>query len=83
MNAFERKTQNEDMANLADKLVRVRQACQVVQAKIGELVTMRANWIALVAAGTYQQADVDALNAEADATALATLKTAVDTYLAS
>ena len=83
MNAFERKTQNEDMTNMADKLVRVRQACQVAQAKIGELVAMRANWIALVAAGTYQQADVDAFNAEADAAALTALKSAVDTYLAT
>ena len=81
MNAFERRQQNEDMANMADKLAQVRSAAQVIKAKIGELVAMRADWIAKAAAGTYLDADVTAFNEEADATKLAALNAAVNAYL--
>ena len=36
MNAFERKQQNEDMANMSDKLAQVRSAAQVIKAKVSE-----------------------------------------------
>ncbi len=79
MDAFERKQQNADMANLDNLLGAVRSGAMVIQAKIAEAATLRANWVSRVAAGTYPQGDLDALDTlKGD---LVALKGAVDTYL--
>ena len=82
MDAFSLYAQQVDVVNAKDKLANIRSACQVLQAKVAELIAMRTAWQALVAAGTYTQADVDALNVQANAAKLAALFTAVNSYMA-
>lgn len=80
MNAFEARDQADDVKNARDKAAQIRSAAMVIKAKCEELNTMRQAWVDAVAAGTYQQADVDALDAlKAD---LTPLYQAVTTYLA-
>ena len=79
MNAFQRKQQNADMDTLSSLLGSIRSAAMVIQTKIAEAASLRSDWVDRVAAGTYPQEDLDALDTlKGD---LVALKSAVDTYL--
>lgn len=79
MDAFEHYQQAQDVMNGQNKLANINASCQVIKAKCLELNAMYADWEAKVAAGTYSQEDLDALDRLREG--LTALFTAVNTYL--